>query len=118
MPDLRTLENYSAENVTLYRNKRQGTIVEGGINAIAGAGGSALGYAVKAIDEAINAPDCRKFGCQEGNCWAYCTAVLPGDLEWCWTSNPNSGKTYKSKTPCNTEKDCDGCWPCYLTCSV
>lgn len=118
-PDLKTVENYSVDNATLYRSKRQAeaanTLLNNGV-------GSGLATLVKQWDDLSDTPNCKDYGCHcdggECNCWAYCRAVIASDTtEWCYTSKPGRG-TYKTKTPCTQKSDCDGCWSCSSGCTV
>lgn len=69
-----------------------------------------------AIEKEYN---CRKFGCQNNKCWAYCSGAFrdKSSPEWCYTSKENYSQSYKY-VECTQDSDCDGCWKCAGPCSV
>lgn len=115
MPDLSLVEDYSVENFTLHRNKRDvWTGVGGAVNTID-----------KITDQwSANIAACTESGCSCGYnnkcyCWARCLGALGTDArgkEWCWTTKGRS-QDY-NYVECAGPSDCNGCWKCAGACTL
>lgn len=80
------------------------------------AGQAAVGLITGGVNAALNSPECTKFGCHKGYCWAYCHAVLGHNREWCYTTR-GSSQDY-NYVGCSSDADCGGCWKCAASCAV